>query len=691
MQLPSLKNLAIVVFFIVTSTVFFLSITRQQTLFEEREATVKLFETLKYNETRFHQLIQKSEKELYFDYNDINSVQNTLETTLKKLDKQIAMLEYSSVGESLNDYKILVKTRYRKLETYKGINGVIKNAFSIIPTILHGFETDGKISKSRQYNNILKLMTSLFLAKNTFDVTLLGELQTLYIDMTNHSDVLFDDPVKTTQIKLQLHILMDNFQNYVLLYTELIDEKPLQMIQQTTEHFEERITNDLSEIENLFSGFFILFAAAIIMTVFVLFRLEQDKLQISALQEKLLKDSGTDSLTGLGNRYQLNQTLESEKSAFALVLLNIDRFSRINSHYGVECGNLVLQEYTKILLQECNCLKERQGIYRVSADEFVMVFPKKDREYYEKVCKCILERINNHPFKYQEIDLHVTASITVSDQVPLLTNAEQIMKRVKMNSRTNYMIFEKEMIDKSVIEKNIKAIQRVRYALKNDMIVLHYQPIVSNLTGETLKYETLVRIKDEEGTLYYPGSFLDAVQEVKLYPELTRKIISTSLGVFENRPEEISLNLSIEDILDSDMKTFIYDILDQKARMAKRITFEILETEQIDNSNEVADFIQQVQSKGAKIAIDDFGAGYSNYERLLNLKVNYLKIDGSLIEGIHTNENAYKVVKTIVDFANEIGIETIAEFVSSEEIHFVVKSLGITYSQGFHTGRPTEL
>lgn len=690
MFFPSLKNLLIIIFFIFTSTVFFLSITRQQALFQEREKAINLLETLKYNETLFKEKIHKSEKELYFDYNQINNVQTTLEETLDKLEHQINDLEYDNVASSLQIYRSLVNQRYKKLETYKGINGIIKNAFSIIPTMLHGFDTTGKITKSSQYNNILKLMTSLFLAKNTFDITLLGQLQTLNIDMTNHPDVLFDDPVKNTQIKMQLNILTENFQNYVLLYTNLIDEKPLQIIQEMTERFEETITADLAMIKNLFSGFFILFIVAIILTIFFLFRLEQDKLKISRLQEKLLKDTSTDPLTGLENRYKLNRIL-SQGEPLALILLNIDRFSRVNSHYGVECGNTVLKEYTNILLKTCKCLQERKGTYRISADEFVMVFPKKDRQYYEKLCKCILERINNHIFKYKEIELHITASITVSDQYPLLTTAEQIMKQVKMNSRTNYMIFEQNMIDQSVIEKNIKAIQRVRYALKNDMIVLHYQPIVSNITGAVTKYETLVRIKDEEGTLYYPGSFLDAVQEVKLYPELTRKIISTSLGFFENRIEDISLNLSIEDILDADMKEFIYNLLDQKAHMVQRITFEILETEQIDNSNEVAEFIQQIQAKGAKIAIDDFGAGYSNYERLLNLKVNYLKIDGSLIEGIHTNENAHKVVKTIVDFAKEIGIETIAEFVSSEEIHFVVKSLGINYSQGFHTGRPTEL
>jgi EAL domain-containing protein (putative c-di-GMP-specific phosphodiesterase class I) len=124
---------------------------------------------------------------------------------------------------------------------------------------------------------------------------------------------------------------------------------------------------------------------------------------------------------------------------------------------------------------------------------------------------------------------------------------------------------------------------------------------------------------------------------------------------------------------------------------ADRLIFEILESEGIENFDEVASFITRMKALGVRFAIDDFGTGYSNYENILKLNVDILKIDGSLIRSIDTNPRHRIVVEAIVDFAKRINVDTVAEFVHSEEIYDMVRSYGITYAQGFHTGKPDYL
>ncbi|NWF67219.1 MAG: EAL domain-containing protein, partial [Campylobacterales bacterium] len=134
----------------------------------------------------------------------------------------------------------------------------------------------------------------------------------------------------------------------------------------------------------------------------------------------------------------------------------------------------------------------------------------------------------------------------------------------------------------------------------------------------------------------------------------------------------------------------IYSVLDKQG-CAKHITFEILESEGIENFDEVHKFIERVKFYGAKIAIDDFGTGYSNFAYLAKLNVDYLKIDASLIKNLPIDKNSQMVVKTIAEFAKNMDIKTVAEFVSSKDIYEIVKDYGVDYVQGYYIGEPKPL
>ena len=155
-----------------------------------------------------------------------------------------------------------------------------------------------------------------------------------------------------------------------------------------------------------------------------------------------------------------------------------------------------------------------------------------------------------------------------------------------------------------------------------------------------------------------------------------------------NRTESVSINLSIDDLLDDTTYDFILDIL-ENCGFAERIIFEFLESEEIEFNERVLDFTTKVKKLGARIAIDDFGSGYSNYAYLIKLGVDILKIDASLIKDIDKNENNRLITKSIIDIAHALGMDTVAEHVHTKEIKDVLTAMGADYLQGFYLHKPS--
>ena len=221
------------------------------------------------------------------------------------------------------------------------------------------------------------------------------------------------------------------------------------------------------------------------------------------------------------------------------------------------------------------------------------------------------------------------------------------------------------------------------------MLIPYYQPIVNNKTGEWEKYESLVRMIDEDGKVITPYFFLEIAKLTKYYETLTKTVIKKSFDTFKNSAKEFSINLTIKDIMNLDMQAYIYKTL-QEYNIGKQVVFEIVESEGIEEYETVIEFINNVKKQGCKIAIDDFGTGYSNFNYLLKLQADYIKLDASLIKNIETDVNARILVKTIVGFAKELDILTIAEYVENNRVYEIVKEIGIDYSQGYFFSEPRE-
>jgi len=240
-------------------------------------------------------------------------------------------------------------------------------------------------------------------------------------------------------------------------------------------------------------------------------------------------------------------------------------------------------------------------------------------------------------------------------------------------------------------KKNLDVIKMVKVALDNYNIVSYFQPIINNATQEVEKYESLVRLVDEEGNIFTPYQFLNISKKGVYYNRITERVLENSFKMLHSIKTKLSINLSILDIEKEEMRLNIYNLLDEYEQDCDRLVFELLEDESVRDFKVIKTFIQNVKKRGVCIAIDDFGAGYSNFERLLEFEPDLIKIDGSLIKNIMNNEYNQNIVETIVSFAKKQNIHTIAEFVETKEIFEYLHGLGVDYSQGYYFGKPTEL
>jgi EAL domain-containing protein (putative c-di-GMP-specific phosphodiesterase class I) len=234
-------------------------------------------------------------------------------------------------------------------------------------------------------------------------------------------------------------------------------------------------------------------------------------------------------------------------------------------------------------------------------------------------------------------------------------------------------------------EQDFNTIKLIKDAIKDGEVIPHFQ-LIQNKNGQK-KYETLMRI-EHNGQVILPSQFLDVAKKSGDYEQLTRIMVDKSFKYFANRKEEFSVNLSYDDISDQEMLLYLHEKIEEYG-VAKRVIFEIVESENIEDFTIVKEFISDMQKLGVKIAIDDFGSGYTNYSYLLQLKPDFLKIDGSIIKNIDTCEDSYIITQSIVDFANKLGIETVAEYIHSEEIYKLTKELNIDNFQGFFLNKPS--
>jgi EAL domain-containing protein (putative c-di-GMP-specific phosphodiesterase class I) len=195
---------------------------------------------------------------------------------------------------------------------------------------------------------------------------------------------------------------------------------------------------------------------------------------------------------------------------------------------------------------------------------------------------------------------------------------------------------------------------------------------------------------DDNKTILPPANFLQIAKKLKLYPKLSKIMLQKSFEKFKDSDKRFSVNISLNDIMNIETVKYIEELIKNNKDIAKRLIFEILESEGIEDFDITKKFIEKVRKMGVKIAIDDFGSGYSSFRYISEIQPDIIKIDGSLIREIIHNKNNLIMVKNIIAMAKDLKITTVAEFVSSKEIFDMLKELDIDEYQGYYIGKPSK-
>jgi len=410
------------------------------------------------------------------------------------------------------------------------------------------------------------------------------------------------------------------------------------------------------------------------------------------IKDRIIEQTMIDDITELKSRTAFMQDIKDGKEK-SIVLLDIASFNHFNDFYGHETGDILLNEIAKELQAYTTENRYECSLYRLPIDIFALIFTDiYSTEEIETYILTFLDKFRTWPKAVGNTQIYTqaVAGMAKGSNEQVYQYADIALQYAKKNKKS-FQLFNNELNMQKQIEKNFYISKLLNTAIFNDDIPVHYQPIINNRTQKCEKLEALVRIKDENSDILSPGLFLNIAKQIGVYTSMTRSIIKTTLNTLDSLPEcEISFNLSYEDIVEPTMVTFLEDIFSKK-EIAQRIVLEITETEEMKDLNMVKAFLIRMKKLGCKIAIDDFGTGYSNFKYLMDLQADYLKIDGSLISALPTDNSSLEIVKAITSFTKKMGIKTIAEFVSTEEIFKIVQSLDIDYSQGFYFSLPLDI
>jgi PAS domain S-box-containing protein len=392
---------------------------------------------------------------------------------------------------------------------------------------------------------------------------------------------------------------------------------------------------------------------------------------------------------------QLSSAIKNSKNPI-LIYMKLDEFDMIEEFYDNDTVELLQDRVTHYLQEKFSEIYDFDKIYQLGNGEYAFIIDylkyAKDEDRFIEKLKKYQDIIKNSTVGMDiiEYDISILLSI-VYDKSKILESAKLGIKKLLKTKKYFIIANNLAKLEQEKAKENMKVVSMIKEAIYNSKIVSYFQPIIDNKTKNIVKYESLVRLIDKDDKIITPFFFLETSKKSNYYSQITAIVLEHSFTVLKNCDFEISINLSAIDIEQKVTREKILKLLDTYKEYSARVIFELLEDEAIKDFEIIKQFITKVKGYGVKIAIDDFGAGYSNYERLLDYQPDILKIDGCLIRDIETSSYSLSVVKSIVTFAKEQNIQTVAEFIENESKFNIVKELGVDFSQGYYFGKPEPL
>lgn len=418
--------------------------------------------------------------------------------------------------------------------------------------------------------------------------------------------------------------------------------------------------------------------------------------------------SSHDPLTGLHNRRYFNEMLEYEigrserhKHEFAVLMVDLDDFKDVNDTYGHPCGDSVLKQIAEAMRSH---MRIGDLATRIGGDEFAIILSETDKKGAMVAAEKLRTELRNISFESPNGKVfHVTISIGLVTYPEDAQNIFDLMSSVDMGLYRAKELGKDGIGTIDVAKDQIHAgrqvrdrAEQLRQALKDDKIIPYFQPIFDCKGGGLFAYEALARLEEANGEIISAGMFVETIEKYGMGRELDRPMVEKSLLTLKSRiadresaPVRLFINLSAQEIQGRGILGYAEQLCNDFEIPPDCIVFEILERDAISDMTHMRKFLTDLGNKGFSFALDDFGSGYNSFHYLREMHFDFVKIDGSFVRNILNSKIDYALVRNLSHLCQDIGTQTVAEFVESEEILEALQEMGINYVQGFHLGMPT--
>jgi len=416
-----------------------------------------------------------------------------------------------------------------------------------------------------------------------------------------------------------------------------------------------------------------------------------------------------DDLTGLHNRrsfeHHLQQTIaiaQRTDMAHGLLYLDLDRFKMVNDTCGHHAGDQLLIQLTNMIDER---LRRGDVFARVGGDEFAIIAQAGSLADIRQLAEQLRLIIHQFTFHYAEHSFNVSLSIGVTlidgeiqDMEQVLADVDSACYIAKQGGRNRIHVSEDNDVEVVKYRSNLAGIQAIRKALEDDRLALFFQPVfeIKEHSIEMAQCEILLRIRSENGELYSPARFIPIAEKYNFMTEIDRWVFARVMDwLAEHESEHVMprllINLSGLSFADEDFSDFIVERLSTGDVNPANIAFEISESAAVRDFQKATRFIDRVRGLGCELALDDFGSGESNFAYLKQLSFDYLKIDGSLVRNIATNDVDRQMVAAINQIGHTVGARTIAEFVEDDVSLQALREMKVNYAQGYGLRTPAPL
>lgn len=407
-----------------------------------------------------------------------------------------------------------------------------------------------------------------------------------------------------------------------------------------------------------------------------------------------------DALTGLYNRRYFHAELDClntpdnhrTSKLFSLLFIDLDNFKYVNDEFGHSAGDQVLKEVSGLLERHT---RNSDLLARLGGDEFALLLCGAVDVEVDAIAERIRSSLEAYTYTGSKGHADIGCSIGVSklhkkiDANQALSHAEFACRQAKNHGRNNVWRFsDSDDAAAAAGSQDMGWLRRIKRALREDLFVLHTQPIVNTDTNDLAASEVLIRLADEGDDLIMPNAFLPAAERFGLMPEIDRWVIRHALMLAAREEGTLSINLSGTTIEQGEIADYIAQQLQTHGIRAERLVFEITETAAVANLAGTASELKKIQILGCRTALDDFGAGMSSFAYLRELPVDWVKIDGRFVRELATNPLDQAMIKAMHEIAHTLGKHTVAEFVEDSEALDILRKLGVNFVQGYYLGRP---